>query len=145
MSDDKLTPGQKVAKKIIGAFHDALLREGINEKYLARKLKLELNANETKVYNPAGNIFKKGLIYSKPLTLWNVRQKAREDAQKLLDLYPAEKHIFPDKEGNPQDLSGLSNLEAATRLVFLMSEAMKRKKEANGESGGEDKRDSDTS
>jgi hypothetical protein len=92
MEDSSLTPGQKVAKKIINAFHDALLREGITEKYLARKLKLELSAEEIKVFNPKGNQKKKGLIYSKPLKLWSIRQKAREDAQKLMDLYPAEKH-----------------------------------------------------
>lgn len=139
MEEDTLTPGQKLARKIISGFHDALFREGINERYLARKLKLELNAEETKVFNPKGNETKKGLIYSKPLKSWAIRQKAREDAQKLLDLYPAEKHVFPDKDGNPQDIGGLTNLEAATRLAHLISEATKRKKEANGNSGGKNK------
>jgi len=140
MEDDpELNPGQKAARKIISGFHDAILREGITENYLARKLKYELNAQEIKVFNPKGNTKKKGIIYSKPLKLWAIRQKAREDAQKLLDLYPAEKHVFPDKDGNPQDVSGLTNLEAATRLFHLISEATKRKKEENGDGGGKDK------
>ena len=67
-------------------------KEGICEVYLAKKLKRELNAKETKVFNPKGNSKAEGLIYSKALVAWDIRQKARMDAQKLLSLYPPEKH-----------------------------------------------------
>lgn len=128
-----------LVRAIIDPIHKTLASQGITPLYLAKKLKRELNAKEIKVFKNSNPVDGGDVIYSKPLVSWGIRQKAREDAQKLLDLYPAEKHVFPDKDGNPQDISGLSNLEAATRLAHLISEATKRKKEANGNSGGKNK------
>ena len=83
---------QETIQDIMASFHDALKKEGINERLIAKKLKRELNAKETKVFNPKGNSKAEGLIYSKALVAWDIRQKARMDAQKLLSLYPPEKH-----------------------------------------------------
>lgn len=65
----------------------ALDKEGITTDYLAKKLKEELDANEVRVFNG-----KDGIVYSDNLVAWDVRQKARIDAQKLMGVYPAEKH-----------------------------------------------------
>lgn len=59
---------------------------GITPSFLAEKLKAELEATEVKAFNHGGKV-----IYSKPLEAWEVRQRARIDAQKLFGLYPAEK------------------------------------------------------
>jgi len=59
---------------------------GIGKSYLAQKLKKELNAKETKVFNDKGE-----LIYSDNLVAWKIRQEARKDAHKLRGDYPAEK------------------------------------------------------
>ena len=60
---------------------------GITLSFLAKKLKTELEATEVKGFNDGGKI-----VYSKPLEAWDVRQRARIDAQKLLGLYPVEKY-----------------------------------------------------
>jgi hypothetical protein len=56
-----------------------------------------------------------------------IRQKARMDAHSLRGDYPADKHVFPDKDGNPQNLTEASNLETAARLLDLINKAMERK------------------
>jgi len=77
---------------------DEILHErGITPSYLAKKLKAELNAKEVKVFNDKDD----GIVYSKNLVAWNVRQKARMDAQKLLNLYPAERHEHTGADGGP--------------------------------------------
>jgi len=65
-------------------FEEALESEGITPEKLAHKLAEELEANETKVFSG-----RKGVIYSEPLIAWDVRQRARQDAHKLLSHYPA--------------------------------------------------------
>lgn len=94
---------------------------GVDEKYLAKRLKKELSAHETKVFHDKGakvelkECFRckgtgkldgkkcklcKGsgiltispILYSKKLIAWEIRQKARQDAHKLRGDYPAEKH-----------------------------------------------------
>ena len=65
---------------------DALELEGINTDYLTKKLKRELNAKEIKVFSNAN-----GVIYSKNMIAWQIRQKARQDAHRLRGDYPAEK------------------------------------------------------
>ena len=60
---------------------------GITLTVLAKKLKAELEATHVQAFNDGGKV-----IYSRPLEAWEVRQRARIDAQKLLGLYPAEKY-----------------------------------------------------
>jgi CMP-2-keto-3-deoxyoctulosonic acid synthetase len=82
---------QELTETIMRPIEEACRKEGICEVYLAKKLKKELNAKEIKVFNPKGNNKPEGLIYSKALVAWEIRQRARMDVQKLLGLYPIEK------------------------------------------------------
>ncbi len=63
-----------------------------------------------------------------------IRLKAAEMALPLVGLDKATKIEFPDENGKPQKISGgiLTDMERATRLVYLMNQAAKRKK-ADGE------------
>jgi len=64
---------------------------------------------------------------------WPIRQRARIEAQKMLGHYMPSQHQFPDKNGIPQAI-GLTSLEAATKLLYLLTEA-KARKDGNGDSG----------
>lgn len=69
----------------------AIEAEGITPEYLASKLKAELEALETKVFQHKGNI-----VVKDDLIAWEIRQKARQDAHKLRGDYPVERkhHTF---------------------------------------------------
>jgi len=86
----------ELVEALLRPLHDALDSQGITPLYLAKKLKREVNAKETKVFNDKGS-----LLYSKPLIAWGIRQKARMDAHKLLAHYPPEKHELTGKNGGP--------------------------------------------
>lgn len=81
--DDK-----EAAASVKSDINDALTNQGIDGPYLAKKLKRELNAKETKAQIPKGHT---EFVYSKPLIAWDVRQKGRQDAHKLRSDYPPEK------------------------------------------------------
>lgn len=89
---------------------------GVDLNLLVEKLAEELDAEKTKIVKVEGNVLKKGLppgviILSKTrigrvvketllgvnMVNWQTRQRARMDAQKLLDLYPAAKHELEHK------------------------------------------------
>lgn len=70
-------------------FCEALERICIGPDYLAQKLKEELEATEIKAVVPKGM---EEFVYSDPLIAWDVRQKARMDANRLFGDYPAEEH-----------------------------------------------------
>jgi hypothetical protein len=72
-------------------FEAMLEKYGINTEFLARKLKAELNANETR-YKYIVRDDKIKVVAEKTRIAWDIRQKARMDAHKLLGHYPAEKH-----------------------------------------------------
>jgi len=56
------------------------------------------------------------------------RLKAADSVSKLKG-YISEKVIFPDKNGDPQQVGTLfTNMELATRMAFILKEAAKRKK-----------------
>jgi hypothetical protein len=74
----------------------ALDARGITVSYLARKLKAELNAKETKVFHHEGQV-----VYSDPLIAWGVRQEARKDAHALRGDYPPEKKEISGRNGGP--------------------------------------------
>ena len=97
--------GEKAAEKAHRTVKESLEKAGITGDYLARKLKAELNGKETKIFLPKGS---RKLVYSDPLIAWEVRQKARQDAHKLMGHYPAEKreHTFP--QGIPVQVSEIS-------------------------------------
>ena len=75
---------------------DAFETEGINLKLLAKRLKKELNAKETKFFSYRGKVC--GTI---DVIAWDVRQRARQDAHKLRGDYPADKHEHTGKDGAP--------------------------------------------
>jgi len=64
----------------------ALDAEGITLKALAKQLKRELKAKETKFFQKDGKVVEKHNVIA-----WDVRQRARIDAHKLRGDYPAEK------------------------------------------------------
>lgn len=99
--------------------HEPMEKEGITPEYLAKKLKAELEAEETKTFKVKGSVDKgalpqgfeiisdtgnthestRGNIYIDGETIlqfneitWRIRQEARKDAHKLRGDYPAEKH-----------------------------------------------------
>jgi len=65
----------------------ALDAEGITLKALAKQLKRELKAKETKFFQKDGKVVEKHNVIA-----WEVRQKARMDAHRLRGDYPAEEH-----------------------------------------------------
>lgn len=75
-----------------------------------------------------------GFAYSKPLIDHNVRLDAAKLAIELLRMKPPTQVEFPDETGKPQRITGdvFTDMERATRLVYLMNQAAKRKK-ADGE------------
>ena len=64
----------------------ALEKQGLTFDYLAKKLKRELNAKETKFFQKDGFVKEQHDVVA-----WDVRQRARIDAHKLRGDYPAEK------------------------------------------------------
>ncbi|MCE5336806.1 MAG: hypothetical protein LLG06_19690 [Desulfobacteraceae bacterium] len=103
--------GEKISEALAHPFVTALQAEGITIESLAKELSKELKANETKVIKVKGGLPapeltptgrpKKGSyrtliknlmgdsVIAVDMVNWSVRQAARMDAQKLLDLYPA--------------------------------------------------------
>lgn len=82
--------------------------EGITLGWLIKKLKEEMEADETKVFNDKGNI-----LYSKGMTAWEIRQKARIDAHKLRGDYPAEEHKISGEmitKRSPEELKELREI-----------------------------------
>lgn len=81
-----------------------------------------------------------GFAYSKPLVDHNVRLDAAKLAIELLRMKPPTQVEFPDETGKPQRLTGdvFTDMERATRLVYLMNQAAKRKKADGKKRGGKD-------
>lgn len=71
--------------------------EGLTAKYLAWKLKRELNAKKVEVFKSTED----EVLYSRPLVDWDVMQRARVDRHRLLGRYPAEKREIAGPGGTP--------------------------------------------
>lgn len=91
---------------------DILDEGGITDVYLQRKLKRELNAKETKVFNNKGEI-----VCSKPMIAWEIRQRARQDAHKLRGDYPAEEHRITGEFTQTRTPEELDELKAIAQSV----------------------------
>jgi hypothetical protein len=88
--------GAKAGEEVYRQYAGRMDRRGLTDDYLAKKLKAELNAKMPKVFLPKNS---RKPVYTAPLILWEIRQKARMDAHKLKGHYPAEKHqVGFDKE-----------------------------------------------
>ena len=81
-----------------------------------------------------------GFAYSKPLIDHNVRLDAAKMAIELLRMNPPKQIEFPDETGKPQRITGdvFTDMERATRLVYLMNQAAKRKKADGKKRSGKD-------
>jgi hypothetical protein len=109
--DHEPTPKQceEAAAQALEAIRDVMDAEGIDGRYLSKKLKRELNAKKTETFK--GKVLKRGpedkiieveeVIYSTPMVDWQTRQKARQDAHKLRGDYPAEKLEHSGPGGTP--------------------------------------------
>ncbi len=113
MSDIK----DKVLEMLVAPMKSAFEKEGITPEYLAKKLKKELNAKKIETFKgtvvnvvPSDDpdepdmIESDEVIYSKPMVAWDVRQKARQDAHKLLNHYPPEKREYSGPDGSPMSV-----------------------------------------
>ncbi|MFA7462383.1 MAG: hypothetical protein WCY59_04470, partial [Anaerovoracaceae bacterium] len=76
----------------------------------------------------------------KPLIDHNVRLDAAKMAIELLRMNPPKQIEFPDETGKPQRITGdvFTDMERATRLVYLMNQAAKRKKADGKKRSGKD-------
>lgn len=112
-------------------------RAGLTKSKVFKRIKEGLDAHMVKAtYDKDVG----GFAYSKKLIDHGTRLKAAEMATVLLDLKPAEKKKieFPDENGKPQKIGGLfTDMERATRLVYLLDQAAKRKK-ADAKRSGKD-------
>jgi hypothetical protein len=94
-----------------------------------------LQAHETKAtYNKDDDKFH----YSRKLIDHRTRLTAAALAVAVLDLKPPEnkKIEFPDENGKPQQIGGMfTNMERATRLIFLLDQAKKKQDAENGNNG----------
>jgi hypothetical protein len=103
------TPQQceEAATAALEAIRDIMDAEGIGGRYLAKKLKSELNARMTQVFKgkalkkaPDGTIMEVDeLIYSKRMVAHDIRIKALDMAFKLRGDYTPEKHELTGKDG----------------------------------------------
>lgn len=89
----------ELVEAILRPIDEAFKSQGITPIYLAKKLKRELNAKETKAQIPKGEM---EFVYSKPLVAWDTRQKARQDAHQIMGQYPPKNHKV---DGIPEKIS----------------------------------------
>jgi len=99
----------------------ALSAHSISLNTLARQLAEELRATETKPFKSRGE----SIEYSRPLIAWNIRQRAREDAQKLLGLYPAEEHRIT---ANVSETMSEEDKDLLRNVAREVAEKIRRKK-----------------
>lgn len=83
---DIASDSRQAAQEAINERTKALENHGLTFDYLAKKLKRELNAKETKFFQKDGFVKEQHDVVA-----WDVRQRARIDAHKLRGDYPAEK------------------------------------------------------
>lgn len=141
---------EEVREKLISGFTHELLKAGISEKYLAQKLKRELNAKISERVKVKGSVKKEDLprgrrivtesgtiAYDKEGKLiggdgdtviewsekaWDIQQRARMDAHKLFGHYPAAQvHV-----GGEMSVT-LSLDEDEKAIMMAMVEQTKRK------------------
>lgn len=119
------------AKEAMRETEKLCARAGVTKSLVLKRIREGLDAHEVKAtYDKDRGRFQ----YSKPLIAHGIRLKAAEMASVMLNMRPPDRIEFPDENGKPQKISGgiLTDMERATRLVYLMNQAAKRKK-ADGE------------
>jgi hypothetical protein len=89
MPNDPQQMREKLLASLGGPMTRSLDNIGITDEYLASKLKEEIDASLPKLFQSEGQV-----VESREVPVWDVRQRARQDAHKLRGDYPAErKHI----------------------------------------------------
>jgi hypothetical protein len=127
---DKKTTAELAAKAAQIAMEETAKeckKAGLTKSRTLKRIREGLDAFETKAtYDRAASKF----MYSKPLVNHNVRLDAAKMAIELLRMKPPTQVEFPDEHGKPQSINGtvFTDMERATRLVYLMNQAAKRKK-----------------
>jgi len=112
---------------LLGSLNRPILKgldsEGIDDVFLVKKLKEELDASLPKLFQSEGNV-----IESREIPVWDIRQRARMDAHKLMGHYPSEKHqvsfdnAFPARELTPEE-----RLEVEAIKQVLLQKALEHK------------------
>ena len=117
---------------LLGSLNRPILKgldsEGIDDVFLVKKLKEELDASLPKLFQSEGNV-----IESREIPVRDIRQCARQDAHKLLGHYPDERHRV-SIEGFPRpELTEEQLIEVKIKKQLLLDQL----KGQNGESNGE--------
>lgn len=85
-AEHRESAANQAAQEALNERTKVLENHGLTFDYLAKKLKRELNAKETKFFQKDGFV-----IEQHDVVAWDVRQRARIDAHKLRGDYPADK------------------------------------------------------
>lgn len=107
------TLAEKISDSLRSPIIAALDGEGITIETLAKQLKRELKANETKHFAYQGIVQDQ-----KDVEAWDIQQRARIDAHKLRGDYPAEEHRITGEmitSRSPEEIRDLQ--EIADRVV----------------------------
>jgi hypothetical protein len=100
----------------------ALDSEGVDDTFLVKKLKEELEANTPKFFQREGKV-----IQMKDCIAWEIRQRARQDAHKLRGDYPSEKHQVTVESSLPvTQFSEEDRIEIDARKQILKEKALRR-------------------
>jgi len=119
MALDPVEIGKKIYDSLGNPLVECLEKKGITVEYLADKLKEELEATETKTFQYKGDV-----IDSDAKIAWEIRQRARESAHKLLG-HLVEKHHHTI-EGLPIiPLTEDEQLSLEARKLILKERTMK--------------------
>jgi len=137
---DKKTTAELAAKAAQIAMEETAeecKKAGLTKSKVLKRIKEGLDAHIVKAtYDKDMS----GFAYSKPLIDHNVRLDAAKMAIELLRMNPPKQIEFPDETGKPQRITGdvFTDMERATRLVYLMNQAAKRKKADGKKRSGKD-------
>jgi hypothetical protein len=95
-----LEDGKIAGDGVFSDIRQALDKAGLTVDYLTTKLKEELEATHVRCFKSKDE----DIAYSRELTDWPTRQKARQDAHQLLNHYPARRHEVAGKNGGPVEI-----------------------------------------
>jgi hypothetical protein len=100
MSDEKKSKDamESAIQEIFGPdpMQQSLAANGITSDELAKQLKAQLKAKETKFFQHEGSVVEKRNVIA-----WGVRQKATDMVLKLMGAYPPEKKELSGPKGEP--------------------------------------------
>ena len=104
---------KEIRDQLLSPLIEALDAEGITLPYLAKSLKKELKAKDTKHFAHQGVVQDE-----RDVEAWEIQQRARIDAHKLRGDYPAEEHRITGEmitSRSPEEIKDLQ--EIASRVV----------------------------